>query len=392
MVDPFRLPDDDPSQKPLLNDEIDAFSSPGDPRIGPSYSTLSDPTPRPQRNGLAAAVIVGLALVAVAAVVVAGYFVVQGVGATAESWADDLEDGFDWAEPGEYPTEITDLDALTAEPGERIEGADVTWSTRLMAGEDISPGIYIARDAVSVREDEAGACYWAIENRDFGEPGRFSAYSRVNEGSAIALIPEGYRFDPSPGCGTWEAVDPTTLFGDATGTELGVELSVVGYDVKPGMYLSESQVAQDSTCYVTINKHYGFTGNGNFGESFYGEGGTIRLDVEEGDFVEVRDCPTFQLADPDTAYRADAGATSVGVGTWIVGVDMRPGTYIGVPEATDNADWCWVEVWEGKRDWENAEPVVEASYFVGDDPATFTAELGQWVYAKGCGTWELVEP
>lgn len=392
MVDPFRLPDDDPSQKPLLNDEIDAFTSPGDPRIGPHYSTLSDPAPRAQRNGLAVIVIVGLSLVAVAAVVVAGYFVVQGVGATAESWADDLDGNFDWAEPGEYPSEITDLDALTAVPGERIEGSDITWSTRLIAGEDISPGVYIARDAIPVSEDASGACYWSIENRDFGEPGRFSTYARVHEGSAVVLIPQGYRFEPSPGCGTWEAVDPATLFGDATGTEMSDELYVVGYDVKPGMYLSRTPVAEESYCYVTVNKHYGFEGAGLYGQSFYGDGGTVRLDVEEGDFVQVRNCPTFQLADPERAYSADAGATSVGIGTWIVGIDMRPGTYIGVPEAPDSSDWCWVDVWEDTRDWENAEPVVEADYFVGEDPATFTADLGQRVYVRGCGMWELVEP
>lgn len=389
MTWPYFPQNDDPSERPLLNEEIGVFSTAHDLQVGQPSPGLDSGRARSKRNSRAVVIFAVMGVAVVAAVVTAGFYAMSRVDLHGDSW--QVADSPSALDP-EYPPEITDLAGLTAVPGETIEAADITWDTELIGGEDISPGIYVARDAGSTSDPDSVLCYWNVENHEYGHPDRFGMYARIQDGTAMALVPAGYRFEPSPLCGSWEAVDPATVFTDATGTVMNAELYVVGHDVMPGLYLSQTPVATDSSCLVIVNKYFGFEGGRHHGEFVFGGGGSIGLEVEPGDFVTVHECPPLQWTDPATAYSADAGATSVGVGSWIVGIDMRPGTYTRVPGQTDESVLCWAEVWDGPSDWEDTEPIALAQYFTDDEPATFTAELGQRVYAHNCGTWELVAP
>src|SRR5690554_4876233 len=90
---------------------------------GPSVNSLGDEPRSEGGDGLAVVVIVGLLLVALAALGVAGYFVVQWIAVANAAVTDpDRGDTDHFATPGnegfetatEFPAELQDLDALTA--------------------------------------------------------------------------------------------------------------------------------------------------------------------------------------------------------------------------------------------------------------------------------------
>lgn len=382
MADSFGDPGDDPFQTPSVNQELPMPPAVGDPRAGQPYPPLVRDQPRSGGNSLAVAVILGLALVAVAAIVGAGYLVANGISASAGSSADgDIG-------PAPYPDEITDLERLTAVPGETFTDS----LQGLVAGKDIAPGIYIAPEAVHMSADTSPYCSWSVRENPADENSGFRVRGSVDGGTAMLLAPEGYTVSATATCGTWEAVDPATLFDEPAGSTIGSEIHVVGYDVKPGLYLSDGPVAKDADCYVYVNPNFGFEGPDTKGGFFYGEVGTLRLEVEAGDFVIARGCPSFEWADPQTAFSADAGAKSVNIGTWLVGVDVQPGTYRGPADPDARFGYCYAQVWDEKADWGSSDPVEEVGYAPDKEPVTFTAELGHVIHINDCEPWELVEP
>lgn len=397
MADPTTDPGADPFQTPASHVEAGTGVDQGHLPIEPVEAGTNAARDR-QGNGLAIVVTLALVVVAVGALVLAGYLVWQAADAPVDveqSEDSDLDD-FDLDEyeewlnqqPEDFPPEITDLDTLTATPGETFTAG----YEELVAGEDVSPGIYVAADAVGRSDDDLYFCMWSVWEFGVGDVDGFRVSGSVDEGSAIILLPEGYSFTVTEECGTWEAVDPATVFEGATGTTLGNETHVVGYDLKPGLYLSDEPISDDAECAVWVREHFGFENVHNYGDFYTGRGGTVRLELERGDFVTSHDCPTFTWADPETAYSADAGRTSVGLGAWIVGRDIAPGTYQGPQKPNSGLNWCMVEIWDGNRDWRNAEPVADASYFASEEPAQFTAELGQTVDVLQCEPWERIGP
>lgn len=353
-------------------------------------------------NGLAIAVIAALALVALAALAVAGYFIVQWVVVASTSVTDPNQgdtdhfvtpdnEGFEAA--AEFPPELQDLDALTATPGDTfVGGFDL-----MRVGEDIVPGLYIAPDAEPASAADGRYCYWSVSREEQYSEGGYYAQGKVEGGTAMMLAPAGYWVRASESCGTWQAIDPDTAFEGAeskgaAGTVMGSENNVVGRDVVPGTYLSAARVPQGADCMVTVTDHFGFQGPHNYGDALFGLGGTLQLTVEPGDVVNVWGCPDFELTDLETAYMADAGAKSIDVGTWLVGIDVAPGAYLGPVGHETGEEYCALYVWDGPRDWGVGGPTEEVFYHAGEEPMTVSLEAGQTVEVMDCPGWELVSP
>ena len=370
---------------PELNQALEEPIVLSDPRIGametgPS-STVNPPGARSSNKALGCVVVGALVLGGIVALGAVGFFMLQGP--PQESG----EEYFGPSEPVEFPSEITDLDALAAVPGVTFEST----FDNIIVGEDIASGVYIAPDAAPASAEDAMYCHWSVTpDGSFAVDG-FNAMGRVEEGTAMLLAPDGYVLSVSPSCGTWEAVDPATVFDSGSGTVIGSEIHTVGYDVMPGLYLSNSQVAEGAGCFVTVTDNFGFTGPGTESEFLYGAGGTVRFTVEAGDFVEARGCPDFEWADPATAFADEGAATSIDVGVWIVGVDVAAGTYMGPGEA-GAGNYCSAYVWEGVRDWVDSEPLESVWYSPGEPPETVTLEPGQTMHIAECDGWQLVQP
>lgn len=406
MPDHAHHPDNDPFAAPSPANQNGAFSGASGPHNGAGapvpHPPLSGPGSEPRGNALAIVVILGLALVALTAVVAAGYFVWQGVQSASESSSngtgetafnddsDDADEGFmgEFApEETPYPAELEDLDALTADPGDTFESGYESFQV----GQDVAAGVYVAFNAGTGDSGSDDYCRWTVSAKENIGDGGYYALGDGDGGSAMMLAPEGYWVRTNPACGTWEAIDPATAFTGASGTQVAEGSFFVGRDVLPGTYVSTEQVGRESSCFAEVISHFGFIGDSNYGDYVMGRGGTLVLELEEGEVVASRDCPPLELTDLDSVLDARAGAQSMSNGYWLVGLDIEAGTYQGPLEIEEDRIFCSATVWADHRGRENYSPLDDVYYSEGDEPETVTVEPGQLVEVSGCGDWELVK-
>lgn len=357
----------------------------------------AETAPAPQGNAIAVVVIVVLALIALGALVGGGYLLVTQV---AQAGEDGL---FEWADTGgstetsvgpevdslPYPAELEDLSTLTAQPGDSFEGS----VEALVVGEDIEPGVYIAPDATPMSVEDELSCYWSVAQSEEYLPEEYFSFGEVEDGTAMMLAPDGYLVRTDPACGTWQAIDPSAAFEGATGTRMTAGQYAVGRDVLPGTYLSVAVVDEESSCYAYVGDHFGFEGGGHYFQYVGPRGGTMVIEVEQGDAVELTDCPAFELADLDALYSADAGADRMDDGDWLVGIDVRAGEYVG-PDVEHAELYCSATVWQDHLGWEGetGQPVDDVFFASGDVPPSITLEAGQMVSVRDCGFWERTGP
>lgn len=307
LVDPFRSPDDDPFQAPSPGQDPLVAPDQGDPRIGPS-GVLSETPPTRSRKSVVVITVVVLGVVI--ALFGAGNWIANGLNAASESRegaandpGQDLEPRW-WETAVDYPSEITDLDALTAEQGDSFGG--MRQVLRAM-GTTLPPGIYVASGVGADLPEADTYCSWTVSERDISNFEGFHASGLTMKDTAMVLLPRGYSISSAPACGRWEAIDPATALESATETEWADGTFFVGYDVVPGLYLSDGSVDEGSECRVSVTPHFGFTNPNNRAETSSADGGTMMLTVEAGDVVLAEGCPAFTLADSETVLEDGAG-------------------------------------------------------------------------------------
>lgn len=405
MPDHSQFPNDDPFAAPPRVDPSPGYADASGPHSGAvapvPYAPLSGPGGPKKGNALAVLVILGLTLVAIAAVAAAGYFVWQGVtsangpgssangsGSSGDA-ADEKVWDEDWSEASrEYPAELTDFDALTAVPGATF----VSDYEMFQVGEHVAPGIYVAPHAASGDLDSDEYCRWTVSAEEDIFDGGYYVLGDGDGGSAMLLAPDGYWVRATAGCGTWQAIDPATAMTGATGTEVAAGSYFVGRDVLPGTYVSAEPVVEDYRCNVNVVEHFGFVGESNYGESHTGRGGRLVVEIEEGDLVASTNCPPLVLTDLEALLAAGAGAPSMSNGQWLVGLDVAAGTYQGPRDMEEGRSFCSASVWPDHRGGDHTDWLEDVFYGEHDEPEQLTVEVGQLIKIRGCGEWELVTP
>ncbi len=175
-------------------------------------------------------------------------------------------------------------------------------------------------------------------------------------------------------------------FGD-----FGPGIYLVGEDIEPGTYLSRPPEASQSgavSCFWKIT-HNSAKSRGISVTVHLVEGGSALVTVADGDSLDVQRCGRWERVEPSTLFENDDAKPLFHDGTWIVGEDIAPGTYLTDDERDveirrESCFWTITENYENNL----LDPVERDSTMQGK--STLTVESGQQLSTLGCGTWSLV--
>ena len=206
---------------------------------------------------------------------------------------------------------------------------------------------------------------------------------------------------PSAAATPAEAEKPWTTFGPADPDAPGAtsELRVVaGVDVVPGIYRTVGEQVPDGK-----NGGILFDSSCKFGQYSDADGGLDALiaggtadggrptvTLGEGHLFRTQRCGAWELvAEADLFDAPDAAPTTVTDGMWLVGEDLRPGTYRTDAEFTEEYVEGAFCVWEVDSSWTDWDAEILEVSFAGPGPGEVTLETGQQFVSLECGTWRL---
>ncbi|WP_024285309.1 hypothetical protein [Cellulomonas sp. KRMCY2] len=211
---------------------------------------------------------------------------------------------------------------------------------------------------------------------------------------------------PTPGPSTTptssaKVESPTATFGaaDPAGDDARAELRVVvGVDVVPGVYRTvDERVPDGMDGGILFDRSCTF---GQYSDSDGGldaliaggtaDGGHPTVTLGDGQLFRTQRCGAWELVDEADLFDApDVAPTTVTDGMWLVGEDLRPGTYRTEHEFTGEyveGAFCGWEVDSTWTDWDSEVLAVE---FAGPGPGEVTLQTGQQFVSLECGTWRL---
>ena len=149
---------------------------------------------------------------------------------------------------------------------------------------------------------------------------------------------------------------------------------IVGVDIAPGTYRSDGVFSSDMPPCIWLR--LSGLGGGRDDNVIHAIGPPIQTaTIAEGDagFVAERECGTWSLA-PTAGPRA----TEFGPGSWIVGVDIAPGTYRSAGNPSD-CRWQLMSSFSGYGDV-TAEGISWHTVTISPADSGFSADVS-------CGTW-----
>ncbi len=224
--------------------------------------------------------------------------------------------------------------------------------------------------------------------------------------------PAGSTDDPAPSptppaaaepAGTSSPARPATRFADgdeSVGRAQGTIVLVVGgVDVVPGVYRTvEAQVDDGKDAGILFDDSCKFgqyrDADGGLDSLIAGgtaDGGHPTITLGDGHLFRTQRCGAWELVRAKTLFDApDSAPTTVTDGMWLVGADLRPGTYRTDAEFSGEyveGAFCGWEVDSGWTDWD-AE-ILEVA-FAGPGPGEVTLKTGQQFVSDECGTWRLL--
>lgn len=205
-----------------------------------------------------------------------------------------------------------------------------------------------------------------------------------------------------PAAETAAPVGPVTTFDDAKPSAGRIDIDgvwvVAGVDVVPGIYRTvDAQVPDGMNGGILFDRSCAF---GQYSDADGGldaliaggtaDGGHPTVTLSEGQLFRSEHCGAWQLVDEADLFDApDLAPDTVGDGMWLVGEDLRPGTYRTDAEFTGEyveGAFCGYEVDSTWTDWDAELLVLE---FAGPGPGGVTLETGQQFVSTECGTWRL---
>ena len=230
-------------------------------------------------------------------------------------------------------------------------------------GIDIALGTYVV-------EIESGICSIGITDTD-GE-----SRSPTFIGRAIVTITGQDALVETSGCGTWKPRTGRTVVQPATQFEQGMH--EIGVDIRPGIYTSN---ASNGRCvWFTVDDFTHRPARDNL-ITWWKTGNPI-VDIKSDDtgFYSIR-CGTWERRESGLA---EGPVTQFGDGSYVVGVDIEPGTYVA-DAGEDQCDWFRTAPF-GDTSPDNSGGYVSkgrqiASIFAGDSG----------FHSNGCGTWKPLD-
>ncbi len=231
-------------------------------------------------------------------------------------------------------------------------------------GIDIAPGTYVA-------EIESGICSVGIT--DIDEETRNPTFI----GRAIVTITSSDNVVETSSCGIWKPRFDRVSEPPSIRFEEGMH--EVGVDIRPGIYTSTSN---DGRCvWFTVDDFMHQPASSNL-ITWWKTGEPIaEIKPDSAGFYSIR-CGTWNRRD---AGFAEEPLTHFGDGSYLVGIDIAPGTYIA-------------DAGNGFCDWFRTAPFGDTSpdnsggyVSKGRQVATiFASDTG--FHSDGCGIWRPLEP
>ena len=122
------------------------------------------------------------------------------------------------------------------------------------------------------------------------------------------------------------------------------------------------------------------------------DGGHPTITLGEGHLFRSQRCGAWQRVDEADLFDApEAAPATVGDGMWLVGEDLRPGTYrtddVFTGDTFLEGEYC---AWEVDSTWTEWDGEILDVGFAGPGPGEVTLATGQQFVSLGCGTWRLV--
>lgn len=203
-------------------------------------------------------------------------------------------------------------------------------------GREIKPGIY---ESSSVSE----RCFWFYLDNWLYEDATSSAVIVWQFGSPVVEIPEDAFGFYSARCGTWTLRDDAGS-GDVA-TKFGDGSYLPGIDIAAGLYAS---LGGDGLCEWYRTSPVSFLVGDSAGDSAGGlrSSGRQVAEVKVGDVgFSARGCGEWRLVEGPEGGEEDTAVASFGTGTYIIGREFAPGTYVS--EVDNDGGRCSWDVLSG---------------------------------------------
>lgn len=231
-------------------------------------------------------------------------------------------------------------------------------------GIDIAPGTYVA-------EIESGICSVGITDVD--EQSRNPTFI----GRAIVTVTSQDSIVETTGCGIWKPrADRIT---DVPATRFEAGMHEIGVDIRPGIYTATSK---DGRCvWFTVDDFTHRPARENLITWWKTGDPIVEIKSDSLGFYSIR-CGTWNRRD---VAIAEEPATQFGDGSYLVGIDIAPGTYVA--DAGD--EYC---DWFRTAPFGDTSPDNSGGYVSkGRQIATiFPSDTG--LYSRGCGDWKPWDP
>lgn len=243
-----------------------------------------------------------------------------------------------------------------------------TWAVN----SEISPGTYVAK------EPDGRVCYWSRLSAFTGEPEDYTV-SEQSVGQSITTIHSHDVGFYSDGCGIWALITTeqpvlTVEFPDSF--ENGVY--IVNQDIGPGAYIAEA--TEDSYCFWSRLSRFDGDIFGRIND-YRSAGQAVATILESDKGFRSRGCGTWERLDKVE----DAIVTpTFSDGTYRVGVDISPGTYIAT--STDIATCRWRRL--SDFTWTSGN-IVEV--LAGGPKIATILPTDAGFASAGCGEWALLD-
>ena len=198
-----------------------------------------------------------------------------------------------------------------------------TWAVNT----EISPGTYVAK------EPDGRVCYWSRLSAFTGEPDDYTVSEQSVNHSITTIHSHDVGFY-SQGCGIWTLVtteSPVSTAELPDSFENGIY--IVNQDIGQGTYIADA--VEDSNCFWS--RLSGFDGD-TFSRinDYHSAGQAIATILESDTGFRSRGCGTWSRL--DEAEDATVAPT-FSDGTYRVGVDISPGTYIATSTGIAACRW-----------------------------------------------------
>jgi hypothetical protein len=161
---------------------------------------------------------------------------------------------------------------------------------------------------------------------------------------------------------------------EGTAVTLGSGTFTGGTDVAPGLYDVTTGAGQSGKFVVTGTDSY------NAGLDASGTNGVpeIRVQIQTGDRIRITGLSQVTFTPVSTPFVTTQGAASLYAGTWTVGQDLGPGTYIATPGTGQSGKFVIKD--------ENINVLLGGDQSLGEIPAViFTVKNGDVVRISGLG-------